>query len=151
MSRALLVLAGKRERAKAAHWIAIAPQNTRVEFKAPKRSLDQNSALWAMLTDIAQQHRHDGQRLTPDDYKVLFMHALNGEGRMVRAIDGVGWVNLGRSSSDMSKDEMSLLLELIAEWGSRNGIQFFDGEGKGAAEEAALTATPEPLLLEHHR
>lgn len=149
MSRALLVIASERERARAAHWVQIAPPNTRIEFKAPKRSLDQNSALWAMLTDIAQQHRHDGQRLTPDDYKVLFMHALNGEGRMVRAIDGVGWVNLGRSSSDLSREEMSDLLELIAEWGARNGIEFH-GEGKGAAEKAALTA-PAPLLLEHHR
>lgn len=140
MSRALLVLAGARERAKAAHWIAKAPVNTRVTFQGPKRSLAQNDRLWAMLTDIATQHLHDGQRLTADDYKVLFIHALNGEGRMVRAIDGKGWVNLGRSSSDMSREEMSDLLELIAAWGAQNGIEFHDGREAGSAEQAPAAA-----------
>ena len=28
---------------------------TRVEFKGPKRTLDQNSRMWAMLTDVSRQ------------------------------------------------------------------------------------------------
>lgn len=126
VGRALLVLNGSVERSKAAHWVAKAPVGTRIMFQGPKRSLDQNSALWRLLTKVSEQHRHDGQKLTPDDYKILFLNALNGEGRMVRAIDGKGWVNLGRSSSDLSKQEFSDLLELISEWCARNGVNIDD-------------------------
>ena len=140
MSRALLVLAGKRERAKAAHWIAIAPVNTRVEFKAPKRTLDQSAKMWAMLTDIAGQRKWHEMTLSTEDWKILFLSALKQEQRLVPNLDSTGLVQLGRSSSDLTREEMSDLIELISEWGARNGIQFHDSEGKGAAEKAALTA-----------
>ena len=140
MSRALLVLAGKRERAKAAHWIAIAPINTRVEFKAPKRTLAQNDRMWAMLTDIAEQVRWHGQRLTADDFKLIFLAGLKQELRIVPNLNGDGFVQLGRSSSDLSREEMSDLIELMAEWGARNGVQFHDSEGPVRANNPAGAA-----------
>lgn len=128
MTRALIVLAGDRERARAIDWAAKAPRNTRIEFKAPRRSLDQNSKFWAMLTDIATQKSYHGLRLSPDDWRLLFLDALKREVRMVPNLDGNGFVSLGRSSSDLSKDEMSALIEVINAWGAEHEVIFTDPE-----------------------
>lgn len=124
MGTAVLVLAGKTERDKAINWIAKAPVNSRVTFQGPRRSLDQNSRLWAMLSDVSNQVTYHGLRLSPDDYKVLFMDALDREARMVPNIDGNGLVNLGRSSSNLSKADFTELMDLIEAWGAQNGVAF---------------------------
>lgn len=126
MSRALIILRTAADRAKASAWIAKAPVGTRVEYKAPKRSLPQNDRMWAMLTEVAEQVAWHGMRLPADDWKLVFMDALNREIRMVPNIDGNGFVNLGRSSSDLSVSEMSDLMELIAAFGAKHDVLFSD-------------------------
>lgn len=132
MSRALVTIRNHTDRSRAALWVAKAPEGTRIEFKRSKRSLPQNDRMWAMLTDVARQLPWHGQKLTPDDWKLIFLDALKREARLVPNIDGSGFVNLGRSSSDLSKDEMSDLIDLIAEFGVRNGVQFGDCEERAA-------------------
>lgn len=124
MSRALLVLANDVIRIKAIEWIKRAPVDTRIEFKAPKRTLPQNARFWAMLTDVAQQVEWHGQRLSADDWKLLFLDALNTEIRFVPNLEGKGFVNLGRSSSDLSKEEMGDLMTLIEAFGANHGVTF---------------------------
>ena len=126
MSRALICIGGPDTRAKAVHWITKAPTGTRVEFKAAKRSLPQNDRMWAMLTDIAQQKGHAGQKYTPDQWKVLFMHACGREVQFIPALDGSGFIPWGQSSSDLSKAEMTDLIEFIFSWGAENGVVFQD-------------------------
>jgi hypothetical protein len=83
--------------------------------------------MWAMLTDIALQLPWHGQKLTPDSWKLIFLNALKREARLVPNIDGDGFVNIsGTSSSDLSKSEMSDLMEIIAEFGARHGVVFHD-------------------------
>ena len=55
---------------------------------------------------------------------------------LARHHEGQVFVQLGRSSSDLSREEMSDLIELIAEWGARNGIEFGGEREAGSAEEA---------------
>lgn len=124
MTRAVIILDCQRNREKAARWMHELPHATRVEMKASKRSLPQNARMWAMLTDVASQITWHGQRLTPDDFKLIFLDALKREVRMVPAIDGRGFVNLGRSSSDLSKSEMGDLMELISAFGAEHGVRF---------------------------
>lgn len=124
MTRALIVLATSADRAKAMHWIECAPVNTRVEFKRPRRTIPQNDRMWSMLTEVAEQLPWHGIKLSPDDWKLIFLDALKREVRMVPNIDGNGFINLGRSSSDLSKDEMSDLMELIAAFGAQHGVEF---------------------------
>ena len=126
MSRALLILNGPVDRERACHWIAQAPAGTRIEFKAAKRTLDQNSLMWAALTDVATQLKWHGQWLRADDWKLIFLDALKRELRIVPNIDGNGFVNLGRSSSDLSKEEMSNLIELMFAFGAQHGVVFRD-------------------------
>jgi hypothetical protein len=123
VSRALLILAGQRERAKATAWIASAPVNTRIEFKAPRRSIDQNSLLWARLTEIAQAVDWYGQKLSAEDWKDVFTASLR-KARVVPGIDPGTYVPLGMRTSDMSKDEMGLLLDLIDAFGASHGVVF---------------------------
>ena len=131
MSRATLILYSPAIRAKAKRWIDGVPPETRLEFKAPKRTLDQNAKMWAMLTEVASQVPWHGLRLSSEDWKLIFLDALKREVRMVPNIDGNGFVNLGRSSSDLGKGEMADLIELIAAFGAKHGVQFAD-DGRAA-------------------
>lgn len=126
MTRYLVTLRSQETRHQAHRMIEAAPYGTRVEIKAEKRSLPQNARLWAMLTDVATQLPWHGIKLRPEDWKLLFMDALKRELRVVPNIDGTGFVNLGRSSSDLSKAEMGDLMELIAAFGAQHGVKFAD-------------------------
>jgi hypothetical protein len=137
MTRALVVLTSRAAREKVAAWAHSAPYGTRVEFKEIKRSVPQNDRMWAMLTDIAQQLPWHGIKLTPDDWKLIFLDALKREVRMVPNIDGNGFVNLGRSSSDLSKGEMSDLMELISAFAAQHGVKLGDENGSGVSVVAA--------------
>ena len=124
MSRALVTLWRREDRERAHRWIDGVPNGTRVEFKEAKRSTDQNAKMWACLTDISGQVQWHGLKLSPDDWKLIFLDALKREVRMVPNIDGNGFVSLGRSSSDLSKAEMSDLIELIHAFGASHSVKF---------------------------
>lgn len=128
MSRALVTLRGKDDRARVINWTLKAPAGTRVEFKATKRTIPQNDKMWAALTDVATQVPWHGQKLHAEDWKYIFLDALKRELRIVPNLDGTGFVNLGRSSSDLGKGEMSDLIELIHQFGAKHGVVFNDTE-----------------------
>jgi hypothetical protein len=52
------------------------------------------------------------------------LDGLKRELRLVPNMAGNGFVNLGRSSSDLSKGEFSDLMELIAAFGAEHGVAF---------------------------
>ena len=139
MSRYLITVRGPSDREQAARWAMHAKEGMRIEFKQAKRSGEQNDKLWAMLTDVAAQVPWHGIKLAPDDWKFIFLDALKRELRMVPNIDGTGFVNLGRSSSDLSKSEMSDLIEVIHAFGAGHGVVFKDTE---AQRDSALTDKP---------
>lgn len=133
MSRAQIIIRGNYDRERAASWALKAPAGTRIDFKHTKRSAPQNARMWAMLSDVACQVRWHGLKLSADDWKLIFLDALKREMRMVPNIDGNGFVNLGRSSSDLSKQEMSDLMEIISMFGAQHGVTFHDGKEEGEA------------------
>ena len=134
MSRAVLVLHRQSDRDRAASWVGQAPWGTRITFQEAKRTTDQNARMWAMLTEVARQVNWHGQRLSADDWKLVFMAALKQELRIVPNLDGTGFVQLGRSSSSLSVGEMADLMDLIAAFGAREGVTFAEPE---RAQEAA--------------
>lgn len=131
MSRALLVLWNDDMRAKAANWIAKAPKDTRVVFQGPKRTLSQNDLMWARLTDVAQQVEWYGQKLSTEDWKDMFTASLR-KARVVPGIDPGSFVLLGLHTSDMDKDEMANLLDLIDAFAAQHGVVFHDPQGEAA-------------------
>lgn len=128
MPGALLILANDNIRTKAKHWIDIAPDKTRVTFQETKRSLPQNARLHAMITDIAKQKLYHGIRLSVKDWKLVFLDALDGEVRIVLNLAGTGFVNLGRSTSDLSVKDCGDMMEILSAWGAANGVVFQDVE-----------------------
>ena len=130
MGRALVIIRSKADRVRIAQWAAAAPQGTRVEFKASKRSLPQNARMWAMLTEVVRQGpRYHGVKLSPDDWRLLFLDQLRRDVRIVPNLDGNGFVNLGRSTSDLSKEEMSNLFIEIEKYCAEHGVTLKDDRG----------------------
>ena len=119
---AIVILTGLDTRAKARAWIDRAPNGTRVEFRAPKRTLPQNDRLHAMITVIADAFAWHGQKLSVDDWKLIFMDALNRELRIVPNIRGDGFVNLGRKTSRLGKEDFGALMDLVEAFAAQHGV-----------------------------
>ena len=103
-------------------WIRAAPIGTRVTFKAHKRSTAQNDHMWAILTDIAAQKEHCGRKYTPDAWKVIFLAAIGQEVQFIPSLDGKTFIPWGQSSSDLSKKEMTDLIEFMMAWCAENDV-----------------------------
>ena len=89
---------------------------------APKRTVDQNKLMWALLGDVARQVVWHGQKLEPGEWKDVFTAALKRQ-KVVPGIDG-GFVVLGSSTSRMTKSELSELVELIYAFGAQQEVNF---------------------------
>lgn len=126
MSRALLVLHSQAIKAKAISWIEKAPFGTRLTFMGVKRTLPQNDKMWALLTEVSEQATHCGRRYSPDQWKVLMMHACGQEVQFIPSLDEKTFIPWGQRSSKLSKSEMSDLIEFIISWGLEHGVAFSD-------------------------
>lgn len=128
MSRAVLVLRNAGDRACACKWVMQADDWSRVEFKGAKRTLPQNDRMWAMLTDVARQKEHFGRKYDTQTWKKIFMAELGRESQFVPSLYGEQPIEIGNSSSDLSKEEMADLITLMMAWGDQNGIVFHDAD-----------------------
>lgn len=104
-----------------------------LESKAAIRSKEQNDKMWAMLTEISQQVKHCNQSYTPDEWKVLLMHALGQDLKLLPALpeakSGSGVVPYGGRSSHMTVAQMNELIEFIQYWGTKHGVKFKSDQG----------------------
>ena len=96
---------------------------TEVLFQKPKRTLPQNDLMWVLLGEIASQIMWCGLKLGPEDYKDIISAALHGQ-RSVPNMDRNGFITLGARTSDMSKQELSDMIEMIYMFGAQNGVKF---------------------------
>ena len=132
MSRAVIILNTAADRQRAIHWVTKAPWGVKIEFKTVKRTLDQNSRMWAMLTDVATQATHMGKRYTPDQWKALFMAACGNKVQFLPSLDGSTFIPWGDRSSDLSKEEMTELIEFILAWGAEHQVAFHEPDAERA-------------------
>jgi hypothetical protein len=102
--------------------ILMAGQRVVVEIKPETRTLAQNARLWAMLTDVSKQVNWYGRKLSEEEWKHVFTASLAKQD-VVPGIDG-GFVVLGKSTSKMTKPEMSELQDLIEAFGAQQGVRF---------------------------
>ncbi len=132
MSRYVFTLWSKADRERAVRVIAAAPTGSRIEVKAAKRTIPQNDRMWTLLSKIAMRATLHGAKRTPNEWKAVFMTACGHEMRFLPTLDGKSFFPLGHRSSDLSKGEMSDLMEFISAWAAENGIDL--GEpGEAAA------------------
>jgi hypothetical protein len=127
MSRATILLRSDMDRDQAHHWVDIAPLGCSIEFKRSRRTLDQNALLWARLTEVSQRIEWYGQKLLPADWKDMFTASLR-KARVVPGLDPGSFVVVGLHTSDMTKDEMGQLLDLIDAFAAQHGVEFKERE-----------------------
>jgi hypothetical protein len=103
--------------------IDAAPTGSVMNVRPPARTPDQNAKLWAMLSDISRA-KPEGRDLPPDIWKCIFMNAAGFKCRFEPSLDGDGVVPIGFKSSRLSKAEFSELIECVAEYGARCGVEW---------------------------
>lgn len=99
-----------------------APEGYVVTIQEPTRNLEQNSRLWASLSEVSRQVDWHGNKLTPEEWKDVFSAALKRQ-KVVPGIDG-GFVVIGARTSKMGKREFGELLELIYAFGAQHVVIF---------------------------
>ena len=119
----ILIDAERRNRAHLL--IDKAPPGFVVTVKEPKRSTDQNSKMWAMLSEVSIANPSGYAKATPEIWKCRFLNALGHECQTDIGLDGKPYV-IGMSSSALTKSEFAMLIELILAFGAQEGIQFKD-------------------------
>lgn len=92
--------------------IDISPDGWHITMQPPTRSLEQNSLLWALLTNISSQVVWHGRKLDTESWKHIFSSSLK-KMDVVPNLEGNGFVVLGLSTSKMTKREMNDLIDLI--------------------------------------
>jgi len=127
-----ITLYSGRQRSCAKQLIETAPKDSVVRIDGPKRTLDQNGKMHAMIRDVSQQCLYFGERLAgedgEDDWKRLFMHALKGELRMLRSLDGRTLVPMGASTKRLTIPHCADLIECIYAYGAQNGVVWTEPE-----------------------
>lgn len=128
-----VVLGSPRERAIAKQLIDRAPNNAVLTIKEAGRTTDQNSKLWAMLSDVSRA-KPEGRRWTPETWKSAFMHSLGHQVMFCEGLDNSGPFPLGFRSSRLTVKQMIDLIECITEYGQRHGVVWSEPmEGQKAA------------------
>lgn len=119
-----VILRGQSQRDFAKAMIDRAPADAVVKISLAKRTLDQNAKLWAMLSDISRA-KPGGRVATPETWKALVMHACGFAVQFEMGLNGQPFPT-GFRSSEMTKDEMSQLIERLYAFGAENGVRWSD-------------------------
>lgn len=123
MSRAVVLIRSDSDRSQIATWAKNVPMGTTVEFRAPRRSNEQNALLWSLLGQISKSVDWYGQKLTSEDWKDVLTASLR-RARVVPGIDAGSFVPLGMRTSQMTKHELAELIELVYAFGAERGVRF---------------------------
>jgi hypothetical protein len=121
-----LVLNNDFARRRAAAVVMKAPDGYVCKVEEPKRTIDQNSRLWALLSDVAMS-KPLGRMHTPEEWKCIFMAACGWEVLFLAGLDGRPFPQ-GFRSSQLTKSQMTTLQDFIMAWGSENGVKWSDEE-----------------------
>lgn len=125
-----IVLTTNLARERAHQLVDRAPPGYVVKISAPKRTDDQNSKMWAMLTDLSIA-KPEGRRLIPDDWKVLMLHACGWECQFLEGLDGRPFPR-GFSSSALTKRQMADLITFIQTYGDQHDVVWSNEERDAA-------------------
>ena len=131
MSRWHITISSEAARKRACEWVSKAPDGYRITVQSVQRTKKQNDRQWPMLSAISTQLVWHGRRYTPEQWRDYFMHQLNG-GAFMPDEDG-GMIPIGRSSSNLDKEEHSLFQDLIEAFAERHGVDLMQQNERSAA------------------
>ena len=119
-----VILRGPPQRMLARQLIEQAPADAVVTIRPARRTLEQNAAFWAVLSDISRA-KPEGRAHTPEVWKQLMMHACGHATQFEMGLNGQPFP-VGFRSSRLSKAEMSDLIEFALAWGTDRGVEWSD-------------------------
>ena len=124
------ILVSARVRANCCEAIVHAPNGSRVTIRPPKRTLEQNAKLHAMLRDIVNQHpvEFGGRELSLDDWKAAMMQSLGHNIRWIPSPFDGGVVAVPPRTSKMSVDQCAEAIEALYAKGAEWGIKWSEPE-----------------------
>ena len=112
-----------------------------VKIQPMTRSLEQNSKLHALLSDISKQCEFNGQKRDIDTWKMIMVSAhkiaTGGQAEMVIGLEGEV-INLRESTAQMSVKRLASLIEYVQSWAVENDVILSDGWRHQMREEIAL-------------
>ena len=119
------VITGEVARKAICRHVLTAPEGHIVSIAEPKRNLEQNAKMWAMLADLSEQTDWHGNKLNPEEWKDLLSAGLV-QSKVVPNMTGNGFVILGQRTSKLSKSQFAALIELITAFAVDRGVIFGD-------------------------
>lgn len=117
---AIVILRGASQRDYAKELIDAAAQDSVVALSGPRRTLDQNAFMWALLRDVSD-HFAGRCDMIPERWKCFFMDRCGHEVMFDIGPDGEPFP-YGFSTSQMTKAEMADLITFIIQWGDAFGV-----------------------------
>lgn len=127
MDKQIIHLIDYKRKIYAAEMIMNAPDNYVCEIKEKTRTLDQNSKLWPMLTDISKQVCWHTHWLTKEEWKDFFS-AIILKQKVIPNIDSTGFIAVGGSTSKMGKKVFSEMIELMYAFGVDHNVVWSEPE-----------------------
>lgn len=125
MTGQTIILNGATSKWQAHNLVDAAPHGAVLNIRPARRTTDQNSLLWALLSQISRA-KPDGRVLSPEIWKCLFMASAGFNCTFEPSLDGKGVVPLGFKSSRLTKAEFSDLIEAIHAYAAEKGIPLSD-------------------------
>ena len=131
MTKQKFTLAHDLARQRAIEAVKSAPVGFCVTVQEPTRNLEQNAALWALLSEFSRQLQWpvNGQmvKLEAEEWKDLLTAAFRQEtARVAMGLNG-GMVMLGARTSKMGKKEFGEFLEFINATAAHRGVNVDQG------------------------
>jgi hypothetical protein len=118
-------------REKAARLLREAPHGYVMDIREPNRTDEQNRRLWPMLEDIRRQVPGMDE-YSRDDLKLRFLNALGAEMRFLPCLEGGGVFPVGLRSSTLTKEQFSMLIELLFKFGAERNVIWSDPQQEAA-------------------
>lgn len=155
MEKQTFYLISSRVRDNALAAVNEADPNSIISVSPPKRSLEQNAKLHAVLTDLARSPlKWAGKRRTLDEWKALVIsaHAVatNEPGEVIPGIEGE-FVAIRESSAQMGVRRASSLIEYVLAFCAMNGVELTEtrrgGFLSGSFPDHGDDHTPVPSSL----
>lgn len=124
-------------------WLTAGDTRLTLEIRPEKRSDAQNALMWSCLTDLSNQVTWFGKKLTKEGWKDFITGHLDGQD-LVPNMDGTGFISIqrGRSTSKMTKSEMTAVIDLAHAFGSENSVNW----SPASLGESAKIDEPAKLL-----
>lgn len=128
MPKTVIFLAHDVARKNAHAAIDNAPDGYMVVISEKNRTLEENSLLHALITEIAKKMEWAGAKRDVETWKRLLVAAwcrVHGSAvNILPALDGSGVDIIPVRTSKLTKKECSDLIEYIYAWGADNGIEW---------------------------